>query len=615
MDRGQSIVFITWDQPLYDLAAEAIKEHTIPCGLVLASQETIQETAKQYETRGTRIFISFGICGKFVRRAVQIPVITLDISEEDIIHALIQASAVGKRIAIIGFQKTMRRISALAPLLNIELYWRENPSIDEMETTIRQMPRADIFIGGNLQTGIAARLGMKTIVLKPRKESIFRAMDTARSFLLNNKAENKVSQTSSIYAVMTVRPDGVIEMLNNLAAECLGLHPRSPSPATIHELCPQFTKILDAIENQKTYTNQIAQIQDRYFLYHAEPVFQANHLNYVLVTFQDTESVVSSELTIRRRLSQRKNITTYSLDDILGNSHCIRETLKLALKYAGSQENVLILGQTGTGKELYAQGIHNASSRRNGPFVAVNCASIPENILESELFGYVKGAFTGAAREGKKGLFEVAHGGTIFLDEIGEIPYSLQGKLLRVLQERQIRRLGDETPIPIDIRVIAATNKNLVELVRDKEFRDDLYFRLNILNLRIPPLCQREGDPLLLAEEFLKQASVRQKRNFYFSAEAKKEILRYQWPGNVRELQNMIYRLGVINESDCIHADTLRLHMTENAALFHPYPSSTFSQPLTLQQALEQAHHNKTQAAALLGVSRATLYRMIKNTR
>lgn len=614
MDLKERIIFITWDQPLYHFVSHILQDHRLSCHSVYAPRQDIQEMAKKLENEGAKVFISFGICGKFVRQCVQVPVITLNIEEEDIINAIVQASSIGKHISILGFQKTMRRLSSLSPILNIDLFWKPNPIIDEMEETIRSLPPTDVFIGGYLQTAIAARLGMKTMILKPRPENVLRAIDTASSFLNSECFKASPAQTSSVYGVMTVRANGVIEMINNRAAEDLQFHLLSPSPPTIGELCPQFTKIRDAIETQKTYINQIAQIRNRYFLYHAEPIIQKDKLDYVLVTFQDTDAVMSSELTIRQKLSQSKNITTYSLDDILGNSRCMTETLRLALKYAGSSENVLILGETGTGKELYAQGIHNASSRRSGPFVAINCASIPENILESELFGYMKGAFTGASKEGKKGLFEAAHNGTIFLDEIGEIPYSLQGKLLRVLQEHQIRRLGGENPIPVNIRVIVATNKNLVQLVREKKFRDDLYFRLNILSLHLPPLCQRENDSLLLAEHFLKQASARQNRNFYFSSGAKREILRYQWPGNIRELQNMVYRLGVISDENCIREEILLKYINENAPI---YQKETFSdsRPLTLQQALQQTGYNKKKAAELLGISRATLYRMIEKER
>lgn len=611
MEREKEIVFIAWDQPLCELANEVIREDAADCIAVYAPMERIEETAREWEARGARLFISFGVTGKIVRHAVSIPVIALNIAEEDIVEALIAASSLGKRIGIIGFKRTMQRIAALRPLLNIDLVWQPTPPLEDMSGAILEMRGVDVFIGGYYQTGIAAGLGMKTILVKPQKEELRRAICTAESFLQTSRIEGEIGKESSIYGVMTVQTGGNIVVMNKLAADYLGLDPLAVSPSTVYEVCPQFVKIFDCIEKKQPFMNQITMIGNRYFLYHVEPVLRGGKLDSILVTFQDADAVMASELTLRKQLSQRENVAKYSLDNLLGNSRCMLETLKLALKYANSPESVLIQGETGTGKELYAQGIHGASPRKNGPFVAINCASIPENILESELFGYVKGAFTGAVKEGKRGLFEAAHGGTIFLDEIGEISYSLQGKLLRVLQERQIRRLGDENVIPIDIRVIAATNKDLVRLVRNGAFRDDLYFRLNVLSLRIPPLRQRETDPLFLAEEFLKQAAVRQKRAFYFSPEAKRVILRYQWPGNVRELQNMVYRLAVISESEEISAEALRRHMQENEPLYET-AADTPKEALSLKEALALAGQNKKKAAELLGVSRATLYRMLE---
>ena len=244
------------------------------------------------------------------------------------------------------------------------------------------------------------------------------------------------------------------------------------------------------------------------------------------------------------------------------------------------------------------------------PFVAVNCASLPESILESELFGYVKGAFTGASRDGKRGLFECAHTGTIFLDEIGEISPSMQGKLLRVLQEHSIRRIGAETPIPIDIRIIAATNRDLVSMVREGTFRADLYFRINVLGLCIPPLRQRQGDIILLADAFLSETSERAGRYLRFSSQAKAAMLRYDWPGNIRELQNMVRRVSVISDSDEIGPELVETYIQENRGL--SAVGGSLRSRYTLEEALALSGGNKLRAAELLGISRATLYRMLE---
>lgn len=248
------------------------------------------------------------------------------------------------------------------------------------------------------------------------------------------------------------------------------------------------------------------------------------------------------EESVKQKRKQENTIARYHFSDIIGVSGSIRRTVELAKKMAKSDATILIQGENGTGKELIAQSIHNASPRRLGPFVAVNFAALTENLLESELFGYVEGAFTGANRGGSPGLFEAAEKGTIFLDEIGDAPLSFQVKLLRVLQEHQIRRIGSAKFHPIDTRVIVATNRDLKELIRQGKFREDLYYRLNVLPVHVPSLAQREDDILLLAASFyckLKNcASVKEAQEYF--KEIAPWLRRYRWPGNIRELQNVV---------------------------------------------------------------------------
>lgn len=246
------------------------------------------------------------------------------------------------------------------------------------------------------------------------------------------------------------------------------------------------------------------------------------------------------ESSLYRRQLKDPNIARYHFDDIVGKSQTLAEAIKLAKKMAKADVPILIHGESGTGKELFAQSIHNESSRRNGPFVAVNFAAMTEQLLESELFGYEEGSFTGAKRGGAPGLFEAANKGTLFLDEIGDAPLSFQVKLLRVLQEKQIRRVGSIKIIPIDVRVIAATNHNLKEHIKRKIFREDLYYRLNVLPLTLPALSERQGDVLPLCYAMYNDLAMRYiAADSYFSKIAK-YLNEYNWPGNVRELQNVV---------------------------------------------------------------------------
>jgi len=249
----------------------------------------------------------------------------------------------------------------------------------------------------------------------------------------------------------------------------------------------------------------------------------------------------------------KEQVKAPSLENIIGSSPAMHDLFSLISKAASSNANVLITGESGTGKELVAKALHNLSQRSNNHFVAVNCAAIPDTLLESELFGYMRGAFTGAAAN-KQGLFELADGGTIFMDEIGDMPMNLQAKILRVIEDMTFRRVGGVSDIKVDVRLISATNSDIKNLVDEKRFREDLYFRLNVLSLKVPPLRERRGDIPLLVEYFLQKFSGGKKR---FSQEAVAMLSDYKWKGNVRELENIIERMVLLCDSKIIDVEAL----------------------------------------------------------
>lgn len=231
-----------------------------------------------------------------------------------------------------------------------------------------------------------------------------------------------------------------------------------------------------------------------------------------MVAFQDVTRIQEMEGKFYRKIHLRGHVAKYTFDDILFQSSEIKRTIETAQRYSEVDSNILIIGETGTGKEIFAQSIHNHSNRKNNPFVAINCAALPENLLESELFGYAEGAFTGAMKGGKQGFFELAHRGTIFLDEIGEISPKMQSRSLRVLQEREIMRIGDDKVIPVDVRILSATNKDLMQMVKSNDFREDLYYRLSVLDLVLPPLRERREDIPLLVNAFIQKGLSDQKQ-------------------------------------------------------------------------------------------------------
>lgn len=312
------------------------------------------------------------------------------------------------------------------------------------------------------------------------------------------------------------------------------------------------------------------------------------------------------------------NRATYTFDDIYFTDSNMKKIVQLAKKYARYDGCILIEGESGTGKELFAQSIHNASNRFNGPFVAVNCSSLPRDLVESELFGYEKGAFTGALKEGNPGKFELANHGTIFLDEIGEMPLEFQAKLLRIVQMHRVQRLGANYEKELDIRIIVATNRNLRLEVEKKRFRQDLYFRFNVLKLDIPPLRERPDDICYCAEKFLNHFNERypdQKK--YMSAEFLQKLVEYNWPGNIRELQNYIERAFYLCNSNIIVGDDF---IYDNEKNMYNNLNNSHNRETSLEQLecknikdiLDKTNGNVEKAAKSLGISRASLYRRIK---
>jgi transcriptional regulator with PAS, ATPase and Fis domain len=321
----------------------------------------------------------------------------------------------------------------------------------------------------------------------------------------------------------------------------------------------------------------------------------------VLAAFRDLTEIINLQMRLG-------DLASFS--GLVGKDRRMLDLYEQIRNLAGTDYPVHITGETGTGKELVAAAIHNESSRRGAQFVPVNCGAIPEGLLESELFGHVKGAFSGAIRD-KKGRFELADGGTLFLDEVSEFPKHMQVKLLRVLQQGSFERVGGERTISVNVRIISATNKNLRREMERQNFREDLYYRLNVVPVSIPPLRERRNDIPLLAFHFLKLAAEQGRASAQLSKEALSLMMDYSWPGNVRELQNAIHFALVKSRGRNIEAEHLPMEIRQmDCRPVKPGPKSLLS-PESVEAAIKTAGGNRSKAAKLLGVGRATLYRFI----
>lgn len=327
----------------------------------------------------------------------------------------------------------------------------------------------------------------------------------------------------------------------------------------------------------------------------------------------DKLSSIEMELNMYKRTFEKINTAKYTVDDIIGDCSIMQDLKDSVRKVAKTNSNVLIMGESGTGKELFAHSIHAGSMRRKAPFVCVNCGSIPEQLIESELFGYEEGAFTGARKGGKIGLFPAAHGGTIFLDEIGELPLSMQVRLLRVLQDREIQRVGSNVREKVNVRVVAATNRNLYQMVKKGEFRSDLYYRLNVVTLHLPLLRERKEDLPLLIQMILSKISKKESLGaIEISREAMDHLLRYDWPGNVRELENVLERaINFTDAGEKIKAKNLPERITGRMVSRTVMPLKELMENTekdAIKDALLRCRNCKAKAANELGISRTTLY-------
>jgi transcriptional regulator with PAS, ATPase and Fis domain len=363
----------------------------------------------------------------------------------------------------------------------------------------------------------------------------------------------------------------------------------------------------------KDFTGELGPVKlnNKEFVINANPIMVKDKREGTVLVLSDFDKMKESVI----EFSRKKDMVTF--DDIVGESELLKQARREAMQVADSDVPVLILGETGTGKEVFARAIHNLSARKNEVFMAINCGAIPENLIESELFGYEKGSFTGANVRGNPGKFEICKDGTLFLDEIGDLPLSMQVKLNRVLEEKEILRVGGNTPIKVNPRIISATHRSLASMVEKNLFRDDLYYRLNVVPIYLPPLRERGYDVIILSRYFLNRFNNIYKKQFKgFTTEAEQLLMGYKFPGNIRELRNLIEYAVIFEEGSYIGAENLRKKVAPSSGrnlklseLTRLYEKSVISNKI---QELGGDLESKKEAARQLGISIATLYRKLE---
>lgn len=580
----------------------------------------------------TDVIISAGANAAILRSSLSLPVVTIKLTGYDVLLALLKARRYAERVGIVTFREPIPEIEQIKEMLRIEVSQRTYTTVDDASECFRALTDAGfkVIVGSSLVVDLAERAGITGIlVYTPAsvKQAIEDAIEIAR---VQRLEAQRYEQLNGVLrhlheAVLAVNTKEQVIAINPLMERLID---KSADEMLGYRFRDVMTELnLGAVlEGSAEETGEVVQINGRTYVANRIAIREHGNISGALLTIQEADAIQKADSNIRTQRRIPQLAARYRFQQILGSSAVFQRALRAAERYARTSSTILITGESGTGKELFAQAIHNASKRSANPFVAINCAAFPESLLESELFGYEEGAFTGSRKGGKPGLFETAHTGTIFLDEIGDMPLSLQTRLLRVLQEKEVVRLGSTRPVPIDVRVIAATHRVLADLVEQTRFRSDLYYRLNILRLHLPPLRERPEDTPLLALQLL-HASLRRLGSSLPADQVLAPLMpalrSYGWPGNVRELENITERMAVLLSEysypsmidyGAIQDEVPELFLRPETIGRNEIPAlqSAILDDAAVLDAIRRAGGNRKTAARLLGVSRSTLWRRMR---
>ena len=534
----------------------------------------------------------------------------------DVSSALLEAKKKFPGIRKIGLilpSSSICSASILTELLGIEVVMREVRGEEHMESTLREMVKegCEVFIGGLTLKRVSEKMGLEYVHIKTGPSAIDSSIkDAITAAHILDRERSRLGLMKSLVnntpdSLLIIDDKGKITAANHASSSffrrpnLVGMDAKELFPLEIYSVC-------DDVEVVQTIGDQTVLITEH-------PVHIEGEKRATYVSLRLVEDIRRTEKKIRSKLQEKGLTAKYSFSDIVTEQVEMKQLVAKALRYAHVEGNVLLTGETGTGKELFVQSMHNASPRRDKPFVAVNCAALSEQLLESELFGYTEGSFTGAQKGGKTGLFELAQGGTIILDEIGEMPIRFQAKLLRVIQEREIRKIGGDEFIPVDVRIMSATNQNIPDLIEKGLFRRDLYYRINLLTLHIPPLRERLDDIPAIFKRFVERKS---KALNIVPPMVEKDALEclkgYSWPGNIRELRNVAERAVIFSSSNCITRDTLK---EIDVSVGEKKASEEKKIPLTSEELYRryvESGLTLNDFALSIGISRTTLWRKFK---
>lgn len=605
--------------------------------VVEADLEDARKLLEKNTSDAIKVIVSRGGTARLLASVSDLPVVRIQVSVMDVMQAVLQASDRGTvhKIGISGFDNMVYGCEEIEKILGMHFveYVIRDEKEAEGKVQAALQEGVDVLVGDAVSVRVAKKYGLRAKVIESGKQAILQALQEA--VLISRVVQQDEVKSRMLSSVINKSQDGIVAVdgdnkiiLFNPEAELTFHRVRyEVMGKPLEEFCSNLTG-----KQLREAGEIMTDIYGKQMLVKVSFI-QNGSSSFTIYTLQQVSEVQRLEQSIRKKLMAKGLTAKYHMEDVIGRSRACQNMKNKAARYALTDSTILITGESGTGKEMLVQGIHNMSQRAAGPFVAVNCAALPENLLESELFGYVDGAFTGARKGGRQGVFEMAHGGTLFLDEIGEMPISLQSRLLRVLQEREVMPLGSESIIPIDVRVIAATNQNLADMVAQGTFRQDLYYRLNILRIHMPTLSERREDIPLLARSMVRKMQKLNPQLTSLTDSAAEFLQRLPWPGNIRQLSNMIERIMLLTDGTEIDRQDVQMACEDDIeirSLPHGVQQASPAKSAepeeerneghvlrnveeeTMYRILQEEDYNYSRAAKRLGIHRTTLWRKMK---